>query len=216
MSPPHDLLPADVMVDRSTCDREPIHTPGCIQPHGALMVADAQNMRISCVSANLPAALLDQPLVEVLGPDTAERLEAALRETGHSFSRVFTGALPTPDQLPRDLVAHRLGEQIFIEFEPPADAGEEAELLAKAQNIIQALRRTRNRQELCDLAVRELKRLTGFDRECATALMEKTTARSSPKRVSRHSRRFWACVTRQATSRGRRGICICNNGCARS
>ena len=33
-----DLLPTSSPIDLSNCDREPIHVPGSIQPHGALLV----------------------------------------------------------------------------------------------------------------------------------------------------------------------------------
>ena len=39
-------------VDLSNCDREPIHIPGLIQPHGALLALDAEQ-RVLHASANL-------------------------------------------------------------------------------------------------------------------------------------------------------------------
>ncbi|MGO4122934.1 hypothetical protein AB4Z01_00980 [Inquilinus sp. YAF38] len=32
--------------DLSACDREPIHIPGSIQPHGVLLVVDAETLDI--------------------------------------------------------------------------------------------------------------------------------------------------------------------------
>ena len=45
------LLHRDEPVDLSNCDREPIHIPGLVQPHGALLAFDAQG-RATHVSAN--------------------------------------------------------------------------------------------------------------------------------------------------------------------
>jgi light-regulated signal transduction histidine kinase (bacteriophytochrome) len=52
-------------VDLTTCDREPIHIPGAIQPHGALIALDADH-RVRMVSANC-ADLLGVPADEALG-----------------------------------------------------------------------------------------------------------------------------------------------------
>ena len=59
--------------DLTACDREPIHIPGSIQPHGVLFVVDARTRAILQVSENAadvlgvdPAVVLDAPLGEVL------------------------------------------------------------------------------------------------------------------------------------------------------
>lgn len=59
--------------DLTACDREPIHIPGSIQPHGVLLVVDAATRSIVQASENAPelfatnlGALLDAPLDDVL------------------------------------------------------------------------------------------------------------------------------------------------------
>jgi light-regulated signal transduction histidine kinase (bacteriophytochrome) len=56
-------------VDLTTCDREPIHLPGSIQPHGVLLVLDEPGLVVAQASANTadqlglpPAAVLSRPL----------------------------------------------------------------------------------------------------------------------------------------------------------
>ena len=39
-------------VDLSNCDREPIHIPGSIQPHGAMLVVDPANQLVLFASQN--------------------------------------------------------------------------------------------------------------------------------------------------------------------
>ena len=63
-------------VDLSTCDREPIHIPGSIQPHGVLLVVDRQRRAIEQVAGDslgllgvAPGAALEQPIADVLGAD---------------------------------------------------------------------------------------------------------------------------------------------------
>jgi light-regulated signal transduction histidine kinase (bacteriophytochrome) len=68
-------------LDPRTCEREPIHTPGAIQPHGALLVARADSLLVSHTSANLAAILgcdvhtvLGQPLEQAIGKQACRAL----------------------------------------------------------------------------------------------------------------------------------------------
>ena len=61
--------------DLTSCDREPIHVPGSIQPHGALIVLQEPEMKILQVSANTgtllgvaPNELLNQTWELLLAP----------------------------------------------------------------------------------------------------------------------------------------------------
>ena len=46
------LLQTGVAVTQTTCDREPIHTPGAVQPHGLLLVLDPETGAVRQTSAN--------------------------------------------------------------------------------------------------------------------------------------------------------------------
>lgn len=59
--------------DLTVCDREPIHIPGSIQPHGVLLVVDVATQSILQISENAgdvlgvdPESVLDTPLSDVL------------------------------------------------------------------------------------------------------------------------------------------------------
>src|SRR4051794_2452715 len=78
--------------DLTACDREPIHVPGRVQPHGVLLVADAAGLRVLHASDNCArhlranaAGLIGGPLDAALSPDAAALLRAKL------------GAIPTDD-----------------------------------------------------------------------------------------------------------------------
>ncbi|MFI4876515.1 MAG: hypothetical protein ACIALR_14295, partial [Blastopirellula sp. JB062] len=47
----------DEQIDLHNCDREPIHIPGTIQPHGILLAFDAQSLTLSYWSQNAEQAL---------------------------------------------------------------------------------------------------------------------------------------------------------------
>ncbi|MBB3225479.1 PAS domain S-box-containing protein [Luteibacter sp. Sphag1AF] len=60
--------------DLTACDREPIHIPGSIQPHGVLLVVDATSHAILQASENAP---------DILGLPLEQLLEAPLHEVLH-------------------------------------------------------------------------------------------------------------------------------------
>lgn len=51
----HD--PTKVEVNLSNCDREPIHIPGAVQPHGALLAYGVDALRLCCWSSNVDDVL---------------------------------------------------------------------------------------------------------------------------------------------------------------
>ncbi|HEX8529353.1 MAG TPA: hypothetical protein VF646_05000, partial [Cytophagales bacterium] len=70
-------------VDITNCDREPIHIPGAIQPHGVLLALTEPDLKIVQTSANtgemfgvLPQNLLGQPLTVLMGPEQADRVRS--------------------------------------------------------------------------------------------------------------------------------------------
>src|SRR5215470_16196370 len=71
-------------VDLTNCDREPIHVPGAIQPHGVLLACRGGAFTIVQVSDNTadhlgrpPRAVLERPIADVLSPASWRRLEEA-------------------------------------------------------------------------------------------------------------------------------------------
>ncbi|RYD26946.1 MAG: phytochrome, partial [Lysobacteraceae bacterium] len=52
-----DDRPSPHGFDVAVCDREPIHRPGSIQPHGLVLVADACTFRITAGAGDIETAL---------------------------------------------------------------------------------------------------------------------------------------------------------------
>ena len=113
---------------RDACEREPIHIPGAIQPHGVLLSADPGNWIIAQVSANSatllnqpPEALASRPLSHLLDPHTMARL--AGRDLSPVFPHLYDPIpvlLETSPERPLCCIAHRHGDRIILEFEEPA------------------------------------------------------------------------------------------------
>ena len=69
----------------TNCDREPIHIPGAIQPHGLLLVVSRREWQIIQISHNTqdflgiePEQLLGKPLSRLLPTDKIEAIAACL------------------------------------------------------------------------------------------------------------------------------------------
>ncbi|HEY9847381.1 MAG TPA: hypothetical protein V6D03_14450, partial [Candidatus Caenarcaniphilales bacterium] len=74
-------------VDLTNCDREPIHIPGAIQPHGLLLVIKEPELEIVQLSNNSfeffklhPQQLLNKPLEDLLGTQQINDLQKCLSQ----------------------------------------------------------------------------------------------------------------------------------------
>src|SRR5579883_1624587 len=85
----------NIALDLANCDREPIHIPGSIQPHGALLALDPETLILRQYSSNLPA-LLGHPGDEVLAGATLESLfgEDQAKELGRALKRAHLDETP--------------------------------------------------------------------------------------------------------------------------
>ena len=54
---PFDTAMTDIKVELSLCDREPIHVPGSIQPHGMMLVADLDGLLVRHVAGDIEGRL---------------------------------------------------------------------------------------------------------------------------------------------------------------
>ncbi|MDD1429839.1 hypothetical protein MEO93_01470 [Dolichospermum sp. ST_sed3] len=61
--------------DLTNCDREPIHIPALIQPHGALLVLEASTFNIIQVSSNT-LEILYLPPEQLLGKSLGDLLDS--------------------------------------------------------------------------------------------------------------------------------------------
>jgi len=154
-----------------SCASEPIHIPGSIQPHGFLFVLDRANGTILQASESvlrhlgIPAsALLGAKLAELVRDPDGEfpqRLEAATQAEHAPFHLGSLTFLSGSGDF--DLVVHRSGEAILAEFEPAAPASQ----LAGLGDFVGRAQQCETVDDLCELAVEEIKKLTGYGRVVA-------------------------------------------------
>nr|WP_294543728.1 EAL domain-containing protein [uncultured Rhodopila sp.] len=159
-------------LDYSSCEQEPIHVPGAIQPNGAVIAALADSLLVTHASANLAAflgrqaeAVLGKPLAQAIGDAACHALQAS-----GALDWTAPGALPVvaaPDGTDLTFHAYRSGRHICIDIEPHGDALPAASPATLVRSVLETFRHAGTRQELCDLAVRGLKALVGYDRVIA-------------------------------------------------
>lgn len=155
----------------SSCDREAIHAPGMIQPFGAMLAMRFDDLIIVYASENLDRVLgmaandvLGRHLSDIIGQHPCRRLVAALE-----CAQLHTVS-PSVVRFPatgRDCHVHynHTGTMVIAEFELVQGKAEfQTELSPKGELPFRAIHACHSHQQLCQLLVREMRRLIDFDR----------------------------------------------------
>ena len=152
-------------IDLTACDREPIHVPGAIQPHGLLLVAGTdEEHRVLAGAGDLESRLaadwLGRPLADLLGQDVAALL--------HTLPAGPNAVAPSYVQGIRERFAvslHRSGAHLLLELEPvSSEPMSVATTLAWLDAVASGFERAPDAQTLYDRAATAFRTLTGFDR----------------------------------------------------
>ena len=158
-------------VDLLNCADEPIHLPGSIQPHGALLFFTIDGT-LEGWSANAPAMLGLAP--ELGAPYAALDLPAAALELlvdylGPGEPEVTPSMVPVRiGDADFDCVVHAAFGRVIAEFEQREASTDEVALFAvKAHASIDRLRRQKSIEGLLSIAVDQIRAFTGFDRVMA-------------------------------------------------
>ncbi|GAA4704902.1 hypothetical protein GCM10023349_23180 [Nocardioides conyzicola] len=149
--------PAYGEVDLTTCDREPIHIPGAIQPHGVLLALDDEQ-RAVMVSANVesmlgvaPTAAIGRTLAELVGPGLAIAITDGVESATLRGGEV-------------EIRQHRSGDRQIVEIEPVSTVGQMRLTYKSTRGAMARLAQAPSVADLgAQLAV-EVRALLGFDR----------------------------------------------------
>ncbi|MEV4780643.1 ATP-binding protein [Burkholderia sp. LMU1-1-1.1] len=162
---------ASTDTDLTTCDSEPIRTPGSIQPHGFLLALSPQ-LEVLQVSDNLadftgipPEKALGRPLADVIGARSAQALEHNLRG-GQLRERPAYIATVGLEGEPFDVLAHAYDHLLMLEFERARGTIEAGiqQLYPLVGDFLNKISDADTIVELCQLAASEIRALTGFGR----------------------------------------------------
>ncbi len=158
-------------VDLRNCDREPIHIPGCIQPHGVLLALDPATLTILQLAGDTaryfglqPSQLLGQGMGALVGPDAIGRLRAIAVQQFNIPRSAFTfeTGIEHGGQA-FDAVVHLSDGLLVVELQPRLSAAP-VNALDLVQSMITRVQRAPNVSSFLQAATEEVRAVTGFDR----------------------------------------------------
>lgn len=155
----------------TNCDSEPVHTPGCVQAHGALLVARPADLTVIQCSENTeailgraPAAILGRALAAALGAEVEARLRAFLAAEPTDQSPLYVLTLPARGAVPPlDVTAHTTDGVVVLELEA-IDYSREPDYHALVKRSSARLQAIHASALLCQAICEEVRAITGLDR----------------------------------------------------
>lgn len=157
--------------DLSNCDREPIHVPGSIQPHGCLLACDAAATEVRRHSANAAEMLgydaarngpiAGAELVDLLGRKALHDLRNAITTAPAGGQPAALLGLALGNGRTFDVAVHRGEDGAIIEFEP---ANNGPEPLQRARALIGRISAISDVDTLISRAARLAHGVLGYDR----------------------------------------------------
>lgn len=159
-------MDADAPAGLNDCDREPIHIPESIQPHGLLFVLDRGGLTVVRQAGRLAAVTgrdswLDQAADDLFGEVLTRRLKAAATVEQQGFIGRWRGV----NGLDYDVVVRPNDAGVVVEVEQSSQAAQlGVELISRLDSAAASLERAASVRAVCDSAADAFRRLTGYDR----------------------------------------------------
>lgn len=167
------FLPPGTPVDLTNCEREPIHIPGSIQPHGVLLTVAGSTEPVQQVSAgaehflgHTAEELLGATLDEILDDASWAAVATVMAEENVSRVGIPQSVAPRrPGPVPQfEALLHWSGALWVVELEPAIEAPQVGNTFHGVRDAVADLARTATTAELLQSAVEHIRRITGFDR----------------------------------------------------
>lgn len=162
-------------IDLTACEREPIHIPGSIQPHGLLVAIRLSDRTIAYASVNIaetfglePADALDRPFdqaLPVLSAEFAAQLDDPPSLGSAGFVRTIQVRTAQREKLFEAAIS-RSGDCAILELEEPpfGSASSLDALYPTLRRFVEQLQGASTLEVLCHLVAQDIRCMTGFDR----------------------------------------------------
>lgn len=159
--------------DLTTCDREPIHIPGSIQPHGVLLIVGRHSHRVEQVAGDSRrllgrtlASLLDESISSLLDDDASDFIRTQMSApTSFVAPIVRLGVRTRNPVITLDLTLHAVDGTAMLELEESNRTMTLAgDPIAQLKTLVSAVQRTTTLEECCTAAALTMRSATGFDR----------------------------------------------------
>ncbi|NET41339.1 ATP-binding protein [Okeania sp. SIO2B3] len=167
-----EIITAD-KVNLTNCDREQIHIPGSIQPHGVLLVLQEPELDIIQVSNNteewlniLPENLLNQNIKYLLEPQQIDSIRNSLTGDFEYLNPLKLSIQCGDETKLFNSIVHHNNQVIILELEPCQIELEQDffQFYRLTRHTITRIQKSASLQELCSIVVKEIRQLTGLDR----------------------------------------------------
>jgi light-regulated signal transduction histidine kinase (bacteriophytochrome) len=153
-------------LDPTICEREPIHIPGAIQPHGALLAILADSSVITHASENLfdilgrtPQAVLGKQVEQVLG-----KAADAVLQSATAAEETVVPHQTDPNEPSLSFHAFRTGRHIAVDIQATHPHPDMKSPMIAVQTVLGTFERATTRAELYQAAIVGLHAISGYDR----------------------------------------------------
>ena len=154
--------------DLVSCESEPIHLLGGIQPVGFLLAVDASwvvvraSENVGLFLGTEHARILGQPVERCIPKNLLHDIRGRLQmSTGLNIPEYLFGLQLRPDGPAFSVAVHQSGTELIMEFEHAADEPVPPDIL---RGMIARIDRHRTMPQLYRETARQVRALTGFDR----------------------------------------------------
>ncbi len=156
--------------DLSNCEREPIHQIGSIQPHGVLLALNKQDLVIANCSSNATALLgfeeneiVGISLAELVPPEIYRQITEALLADELGRICPLTFCFNSENSAEFQAIFYRSDNFLILEAEPFEKVAS-TDLTWQLSSTFATLFATSSISDLLQVTVREVQRITDFDR----------------------------------------------------
>jgi chemotaxis family two-component system sensor kinase Cph1 len=161
--------------DLNDCEREPIHIPGSIQPHGMMLVAHRKGLRVHQVAGAIETRLgaaqwQHQDLSMMIGEALREKVALLVQSGRHGG---FMGQIETTAGEKFDVSAYLSALDVVVELEPASPTILPGSFLLDELAVAAGgFERSASLEALWESAAIEFRLLTGFDRVMVYRFLE--------------------------------------------
>lgn len=172
---------ASTTVDLNNCDREPIHVPGAIQPHGCLLAYSADELELIAYSANAAEwfgrelSFGEKP-ADAFTPEFEDALRASVDSGSGGVIHHISYEASNRGAPSASAATHRHAGRVLVELEHPEVKRAQPDLLTSLPlrlNLVnQRLQACSGVDELYETIASEVRDVSGYDRVMVYRFLE--------------------------------------------
>ena len=161
-------------VDLTNCDREAIHIPGQIQPHGLLFVLEEPSLRILQGSNNTEKcwgikiqSLIGNNLDCIFSSEDIETLKTGLKQENIEVCNPLTFKIELGNKIfTYKSIIHRHQSILILELEPLLFSSSQSDLgfYQLVKTALVKIRQADNFYRATEILAKEVRKITGYDR----------------------------------------------------